>query len=102
MNMASVVDIGNAIERFVPVSQLNFGQPVTSPADIVYETMNLDLRVLEVDPIHRRIVLAVKGIPAEQPPRPETPSKVIPMESDDYNMTDPIPTPPDSYIEEPA
>ena len=102
MDKGVVVDIGNDIEGFVPVSQLNFGQPVTSPADIVYETMNLDLRVLEVDPIHRRIVLAVKGIPAEQPPRPETPSKVIPMESDDYNMTDPIPTPPDSYIEEPA
>jgi len=24
------------------------------------------------------------------------------MESDDYNLSDPIPTPPDSYIEEPA
>ncbi|HJQ54343.1 MAG TPA: 30S ribosomal protein S1 [Gemmatimonadaceae bacterium] len=102
MDKGVVVDIGNDIEGFVPVSQLNFGQPVNSPADIVYETMNLDLRVLEVDPIHRRIVLAVTGIPEEQPPRPETPSKVIPMESDDYNMSDPIPTPPDSYIEEPA
>jgi small subunit ribosomal protein S1 len=102
MDKGVVVDIGNDIEGFVPVSQLNFGQPVNSPADIVYETMNLDLRVLEVDPIHRRIVLAVTGIPAEQPPRPETPSKVIPMESDDYNLSDPIPTPPDSYVEEPA
>jgi hypothetical protein len=55
-----------------------------------------------VDPIHRRIVLAVTAIPEEQPPRPETPSKVIPMESDDYNLSDPIPTPPDSYVEEPA
>ncbi len=102
MDKGVVVDIGNDIEGFVPVSQLNFGQPVNSPADIVYETMNLDLRVLEVDPIHRRIVLAVTGIPAEQPPRPETPSKVIPMESDDYNLSDSIPTPPDSYVEEPA
>jgi len=102
MDKGVVVDIGNDIEGFVPVSQLNFGQPVNSPADIVYETMNLDLRVLEVDPIHRRIVLAVTGIPEEQPPRPEIPSKVIPMESDDYNLSDPIPTPPDSYVEEPA
>jgi small subunit ribosomal protein S1 len=102
MDKGVVVDIGNDIEGFVPVSQLNFGQPVNSPADIVYETMNLDLRVLEVDPIHRRIVLAVTGIPEEQPPRPETPSKVIPMESDDYNLSDPIPTPPESYVEEPA
>jgi small subunit ribosomal protein S1 len=102
MDKGVVVDIGNDIEGFVPVSQLNFGQPVNSPADIVYETMSLDLRVLEVDPIHRRIVLAVTAIPEEQPPRPETPSKVIPMESDDYNLSDPIPTPPDSYVEEPA
>src|SRR6266478_2847320 len=102
MDKGVVVDIGNDIEGFVPVSQLNFGQPVNSPADIVYETMNLDLRVLEVDPIHRRIVLAVTGIPAEQPPRPETPSKIIPMESDDYNLSDPIPTPPDTFVEEPA
>src|SRR5205823_2696642 len=46
MDKGVVVDIGNDIEGFVPVSQLNFGQPVNSPADIVYETMNLDLRVL--------------------------------------------------------
>src|SRR4030081_2517854 len=102
MDKGVVVDLGSDIEGFVPVSQLKFGQPVNSPADIVYETMNLDLRVLEVDPIHRRIVLAVTAIPDEQPPRPETPSKVIPMETDDYNLSDPIPTPPDSYVEEPA
>jgi hypothetical protein len=43
-----------------------------------------------VDPIHRRIVLGVTAIPAEQPPRPETPSKVIPMESE-YDMGAPPP-----------
>src|SRR6266545_1850737 len=97
MDNGVVVDIGNDIEGFVPVSQLNFGEPVSSPADIVYETMNLDLRVMEVDPIHRRIVLAVTGIPDEQPPRPETPSKVIPMETDDYNLSDPIPVTPEAF-----
>ncbi|MDQ3674600.1 MAG: S1 RNA-binding domain-containing protein, partial [Gemmatimonadota bacterium] len=102
MDKGVVVDIGNDIEGFVPVSQLNFGNPVNSPADIVYETMNLDLRVLEVDPIHRRIVLAVTAIPEEQPPRPETPSKVIPMETDDYSLSDAVPPPPDAYVEEPA
>jgi len=93
MDKGVVVDIGNDIEGFIPVSHLNFGEPVQSPADIVWETMRLEVRVLEVDPIQRRIVLAVTNIPAEQPPRPETPSKVIPMESDDYNMSDPIPMP---------
>jgi len=42
---------------------------VNSPADLVYETMKLDLRVGEVDPIHRRIVLSVTNIPDDQPPR---------------------------------
>jgi small subunit ribosomal protein S1 len=38
--------------------------------------MRLDMRVLEVDPIHRRIVLAVTNIPEDQPPRPETPPTI--------------------------
>jgi small subunit ribosomal protein S1 len=88
MDKGVVVDIGNDIEGFVPNSQLNFGNPVNSPADIVYEAMNLDLRVLEVDPIHRRIVLAVTAIPEEQPPRPTEPSKVTPMETEEYSVSD--------------
>jgi small subunit ribosomal protein S1 len=98
MDKGVVVDIGNDIEGFIPVSQLNFGNPVNSPADIVYEGMKLDLRVMEVDPIHRRIVLAVTNIPEDQPPRPETPSKIIPMESDDYLAVGPV-TIPDTYVE---
>jgi small subunit ribosomal protein S1 len=38
--------------------------------------MKYDLRVVEVDPIHRQIVLAVTNVPEDQPPRPETPSVV--------------------------
>ncbi|MEJ7809182.1 MAG: 30S ribosomal protein S1 [Gemmatimonadaceae bacterium] len=83
MDKGVVVDIGNDIEGFVPVSQLNVGKAVANPADVVYEGMNLDMRVLEVDPIHRRIVLTVTNIPEEQPPRPETPSKVIPMDAEE-------------------
>ena len=76
MDKGVVVDIGNDIEGFVPVSQIAMGKPVNSPADVSWEGMLLDVRVLEVDPIHRRIVLAVNNIPDEQPPRPETPSKI--------------------------
>src|SRR5688572_6945908 len=83
MDKGIVVDIGNDIEGFVPISQLPATKAITSPADVVYETMNLDMRVLEVDPIHRRIVLTVTNIPEEQPPRPETPSKIIPMEEEE-------------------
>src|SRR5687768_16193685 len=102
MDKGVVVDVGNDIEGFVPVSQLNMGKAVTDPAEIAWEGMKLEVRVLEVDPIHRRIVLAVTDIPEEQPPRPETPSKVIPMETDDYSLSDPIPPPPEAFVEEPA
>ncbi len=81
MDKGVVADIGNDIEGFIPLSQLDpSGKDVQSPTEVVYETMNLELKVMEVDPIHRRIVLGVTSIPAEQPPRPETPSKIIPME----------------------
>jgi small subunit ribosomal protein S1 len=50
--------------------------------------------VLEVDPIHRRIVLSVVNIPEEQPPRPETPSKI---HTDDGDTID---IPADLVIEE--
>jgi small subunit ribosomal protein S1 len=86
MDKGVVVDVGNDIEGFVPVSQLSPMRAVSNPADIAYEGMNLDMRVLEVDPIHRRIVLTVTDIPADQPPRPETPPTV---HTDD---TDIVPT----------
>src|SRR5829696_2776866 len=76
MDKGVVVDIGNDIEGFVPLSQLTPDATVTNPADLAYEGMKFDMRVLEVDPIHRRIVLSVVNIPEEQPPRPETPSKI--------------------------
>ena len=84
MDKGVVVDLGQDIEGFVPVSQLNPEGTVTNPADFTYEGMNLTMRVLEVDPIHRRIVLSVVSIPEEQPPRPETPSTV--HSSDDEDM----------------
>jgi small subunit ribosomal protein S1 len=76
MDKGVVIDLGNDIEGFVPVSQLNPEGTVTNPADFAWETMNLNTRVLEVDPIHRRIVLTVTSVPEEQPPKPAEPSKV--------------------------
>ncbi|MGQ0765483.1 MAG: 30S ribosomal protein S1 [Gemmatimonadota bacterium] len=76
MEKGVVVDIGNDIEGFVPLSHLPADRAIESPADVCFEGQNLDLRVVEVDPIHRRIVLTVTDIPAEQPPRPEGPVKI--------------------------
>ena len=82
MEKGVVADLGNDLEGFVPVSQLNNGAPVENLADAAYEGMLLDVKILEVDPIHRRIVLAVTNIPDDQPPRPETPSKVFTEEGE--------------------
>jgi len=82
MEKGVVVDIGNDIEGFVPLSHIPSDTEITSPADVCWEGMNLELRVAEVDPIHRRIVLSVTGIPDEQPPKPETPSKIHTEEGD--------------------
>src|SRR5687767_11172825 len=94
MDKGVVVDIGNDIEGFIPISQLTpEGRQVNTPADVVYEGMNLDVKVLEVDPIHRRIVLAVTNIPEEQPPRPAEPPKIESMDA----LEQPIPVPVGTY-----
>jgi small subunit ribosomal protein S1 len=64
MDKGVVVDLGNDIEGFVPMSQL--GVPnIENPGDAVKEGQAVELKVLEVDPIHHRIVLAVIGYPDE-------------------------------------
>ena len=73
MDKGVVVDIGNDIEGFVPLSQLGVAN-IENPGDVVKEGEVLDLKVLEVDPIHRRIVLGVVGYPDEPiipPVKPE-------------------------------
>ena len=62
MDKGVVVDLGNDLEGFVPMSQLGV-ENIAQPSDAVKEGQALDLKVLEVDPIHHRIVLAVIGYP---------------------------------------
>ena len=66
MDKGVVVDIGNDIEGFVPMSQLGIPD-LHNPADAVKEGQAIELKVLEVDPIHHRIVLAATGFPKEEP-----------------------------------
>jgi len=58
-----VVDLGDDLEGFVPISQLGVEEHIDEPADRFSEGETLELRVLETDPINRRIVLAVVGAP---------------------------------------
>src|SRR3989442_1735211 len=56
MDKGVVVDLGQDIEGFVPMSQLGIAD-IQNPADAVKEGQAVELKVLEVDPIHHRIVL---------------------------------------------
>ncbi len=64
MDKGVVVDLGNDIEGFVPMSQLGIPN-LENPGDAVKEGQPVDLKVLEVDPIHHRIVLMVTNYPDE-------------------------------------
>jgi len=65
MDKGVVVDLGHDIEGFVPMSQLGIPD-IQNPADAVKEGQAVELKVLEVDPIHHRIVLAATGWPKEE------------------------------------
>jgi small subunit ribosomal protein S1 len=77
MDKGVVVDLGNDLEGFVPMSHLGTDQVVENPGDVIKEGQPLDVEVLEVDPIHHRVVVGVTGFPDEPfeplPPRPVPP-----------------------------
>jgi len=62
MDKGVVVDLGSDIEGFVPMSQLGIPD-IQQPGDAVKEGQAVELKVLEVDPIHHRIVLAATDSP---------------------------------------
>ncbi|HEX5004281.1 MAG TPA: 30S ribosomal protein S1 [Gemmatimonadales bacterium] len=64
MDKGVVIDLGNDLEAFAPMSQLGVAN-IDNPGDAVKEGQPLDVKVLEVDPIHHRIVVAVVGYPDE-------------------------------------
>jgi small subunit ribosomal protein S1 len=71
MDNGLVVDIGNDIEGFVPANQVPLRPDQDMKTD-VKEGQAVDLKVLEVDPIHHRILLVITDFPADvaAPPTP--------------------------------
>jgi len=59
-----VVDLGDDVEGFVPVSQLGIRGTATNPADVYRNGDRLELKVIEVDPESHRIVLSVRDLNA--------------------------------------
>ena len=65
-----VVDLGDEVEGFVPISQLGVEEELEDPAMKFVEGDELNLKVLESDPINRRIVLSVTELSDEIRDRP--------------------------------
>ena len=59
-----VVDLGDDVEGFVPLSQLGIGEK--KPAEVFAEEQVLELRVTKVDGNNQRIVLAVRDVAAAE------------------------------------
>lgn len=70
-----VVDLGEDLEGFVPQSQLPIPE-TESMEQLVKPGQKADLKVLEVDPIHHRIVLAATEL-HEAPPMAEAPAPEV-------------------------
>ncbi len=81
MDKGVVVDLGNDLEGFAPMSQLGFDD-VSNPADVVREGQVADCEVIEVDPIHHRIVVAVRGYPDDETGAPPRQERVVPPPDD--------------------
>jgi len=57
-----VVDLGDDVEGFVPISQLGLKGTVNNPSEVYQNGDVLELRVIENDPENHRIVLAARDM----------------------------------------
>jgi small subunit ribosomal protein S1 len=70
-----VLDLGNDIEGFAPVSQMGIGHD-QNPEDAVVLNQQVIAKILEVDPIHHRVVVAIIEYPEDGIPEPGTEPKL--------------------------
>jgi small subunit ribosomal protein S1 len=63
LDKGAVVDLGDDVEGFVPVSQIVEDREIRSPGEVLREGDVVGLKVTESDPINRRIVLQVTRLP---------------------------------------
>jgi small subunit ribosomal protein S1 len=77
-----VLDLGDDIEAFAPVSQMGIGAE-ENPEDVVVDGQEVIAKVLEVDPIHHRIVVAIIEYPEDGIPKEPRPRVQIPVDDDE-------------------
>jgi len=78
-----VVDLGHDIEGFAPVSQMGIGTD-QNPEEAVVIGQQVIAKVLEVDPIHHRVVVAIIDYPEDGIPEPGSipPAPVYPADDE--------------------
>ena len=83
-----VVDLGQDVEGFVPVSHLGVEEEIEDPAAKFVEGDHLELKVIESDPINRRIVLGVTELSDEIKDRPLRPVEQRSSDEEDGESTE--------------
>jgi len=80
MDKGVVVDLGNDIEGFIPMAQLSLPD-ISNPAAAVKEGQAVEMKVLEVDPIHHGRGRAATTSPAGKTVPPPPPPPLPPDEA---------------------
>src|SRR5207247_1441255 len=65
-SFGAFVEIEPGIDGLIHISDMSWTKRVQHPSEVVKEGQAVELKVLEVDPIHHRIVLAATGWPKDE------------------------------------
>ncbi|MDD3324158.1 MAG: 30S ribosomal protein S1 [Sulfurospirillaceae bacterium] len=56
------VDLGNDIEGFLHISEISWDKNIKHPRDYIEEGQEVDVEVIEIDPVERRLRVSLKNI----------------------------------------
>ncbi|WP_331776071.1 30S ribosomal protein S1 [Sulfurospirillum sp. 1612] len=56
------VDLGNDIEGFLHISEISWDKNIKHPKDYIKEGEEIDVEVIEIDPVERRLRVSLKSI----------------------------------------
>ena len=56
------VDLGNDIEGFLHISEISWDKNIKHPRDYIEEGQEVDVEVIEIDPVERRLRVSLKNV----------------------------------------
>ncbi|WP_458701152.1 30S ribosomal protein S1 [Sulfurospirillum sp. 1307] len=56
------VDLGNDIEGFLHISEISWDKNIKHPKDYISEGQEVDVEVIEIDPVERRLRVSLKNV----------------------------------------